>query len=179
MRSSSSYKPRETSQGLEGEILRLEAQAELSWRHELRLVRLLSNHKNPKILEVGCGPGHVTRRLRAAFPESPITAIDHDSDLIAHAQRTGLDNTEFLLADIAASHLPKNTYDLVISRFIYQHFSDPLNMAKQSLDLMRSGGLHVIIDIDDALWGNLCRCGTYPRIRTAVKTAAQSMGDTL
>ena len=34
-------------------------------------------------------------------------------------------------------------------------------------------------DIDDALWGNLCRCGTYPRIRTAVKTAAQSMGDTL
>ena len=30
-------------------------------------------------------------------------------------------------------------------------------------------------DIDQAMSGNLCRCGTYPRIRTAVKTAAQTM----
>ena len=30
-------------------------------------------------------------------------------------------------------------------------------------------------DIDDALSGNLCRCGTYPRIRAAVKTAAKTL----
>ena len=30
-------------------------------------------------------------------------------------------------------------------------------------------------DIDTALSGNLCRCGTYPRIRAAVKTAAQKL----
>ena len=30
-------------------------------------------------------------------------------------------------------------------------------------------------DIDDALSGNLCRCGTYPRIRAAVKTAALNL----
>lgn len=27
-------------------------------------------------------------------------------------------------------------------------------------------------DIDDAMQGNLCRCGTYPRIRAAIKDAA-------
>ena len=27
-------------------------------------------------------------------------------------------------------------------------------------------------DIDDAMNGNLCRCGTYPRIRAAIKKAA-------
>jgi isoquinoline 1-oxidoreductase alpha subunit len=27
-------------------------------------------------------------------------------------------------------------------------------------------------DIDNAMGGNLCRCGTYPRIRTAIKRAA-------
>ncbi|MEX3011615.1 (2Fe-2S)-binding protein [Hoeflea sp. TYP-13] len=27
-------------------------------------------------------------------------------------------------------------------------------------------------DIDDAMSGNLCRCGTYPRIRAAIKSAA-------
>ena len=30
-------------------------------------------------------------------------------------------------------------------------------------------------DIDDEMSGNLCRCGTYTRIRAAVKTAAQKL----
>lgn len=30
-------------------------------------------------------------------------------------------------------------------------------------------------DIDDAMQGNLCRCGTYPRIRAAIRDAAQTM----
>lgn len=29
--------------------------------------------------------------------------------------------------------------------------------------------------IDDAMNGNICRCGTYPRIRNAVKQAAQTL----
>jgi isoquinoline 1-oxidoreductase subunit alpha len=29
-------------------------------------------------------------------------------------------------------------------------------------------------DIDDAMSGNICRCGTYVRIREAIKEAAQS-----
>jgi isoquinoline 1-oxidoreductase alpha subunit len=28
-------------------------------------------------------------------------------------------------------------------------------------------------DIDEAMNGNLCRCGTYPRIRAAIKQAAK------
>jgi isoquinoline 1-oxidoreductase alpha subunit len=31
--------------------------------------------------------------------------------------------------------------------------------------------------IDDAMSGNLCRCGTYPRIREAVKLAARKMAE--
>ncbi len=32
-------------------------------------------------------------------------------------------------------------------------------------------------EIDDAMQGNLCRCGTYPRIRAAIKDAAQRIAD--
>jgi isoquinoline 1-oxidoreductase alpha subunit len=28
-------------------------------------------------------------------------------------------------------------------------------------------------DIDDAMAGNICRCGTYPRIRAAIKRASE------
>jgi isoquinoline 1-oxidoreductase alpha subunit len=31
-------------------------------------------------------------------------------------------------------------------------------------------------DIDDAMSGNICRCGPYVRIREAIKQAAQSGG---
>ena len=34
-------------------------------------------------------------------------------------------------------------------------------------------------DIDTAMSGNLCRCGTYPRIRAAIKTAALSLSEQL
>jgi isoquinoline 1-oxidoreductase alpha subunit len=30
-------------------------------------------------------------------------------------------------------------------------------------------------EIDDAMSGNLCRCGSYPRIRAAVKSAAKKL----
>lgn len=33
-------------------------------------------------------------------------------------------------------------------------------------------------DIDNAMSGNLCRCGTYPRIREAIKTAAKTIRNT-
>ena len=32
-------------------------------------------------------------------------------------------------------------------------------------------------EIDAAMSGNLCRCGTYPRIRAAVKTAAKALAE--
>ncbi len=30
-------------------------------------------------------------------------------------------------------------------------------------------------EIDEAMWGNLCRCGTYPRIREAIRSAAAKL----
>lgn len=32
-------------------------------------------------------------------------------------------------------------------------------------------------EIDEAMSGNLCRCGTYPRIRAAIRRAARSMAE--
>jgi isoquinoline 1-oxidoreductase alpha subunit len=32
-------------------------------------------------------------------------------------------------------------------------------------------------DIDTAMTGNICRCGTYPRIRAAIKQAATELGE--
>ncbi|WP_282181404.1 (2Fe-2S)-binding protein [Aliiroseovarius marinus] len=45
----------------------------------------------------------------------------------------------------------------------------------QAADLLANNPSPTDTDIDDAMSGNLCRCGTYPRIRDAVKTAAETL----
>jgi len=39
--------------------------------------------------------------------------------------------------------------------------------------LLRNNSRPSDTDIDDAMYGNICRCGTYTRIRKAIKTAAK------
>jgi isoquinoline 1-oxidoreductase alpha subunit len=43
-----------------------------------------------------------------------------------------------------------------------------------SASALLASNSHPTADIDDAMSGNICRCGTYVRIREAIKQAAQS-----
>jgi isoquinoline 1-oxidoreductase subunit alpha len=45
----------------------------------------------------------------------------------------------------------------------------------QAVDLLSKTPDPSDADIDAALSGNLCRCGTYPRVRLAVRTAAATL----
>ena len=45
-----------------------------------------------------------------------------------------------------------------------------------TIELLASNPHPTDSDIDDAMSGNICRCGTYVRIREAIKQAAQSTG---
>ena len=45
----------------------------------------------------------------------------------------------------------------------------------QAADLLARTADPTDTDIDDAMSGNLCRCGTYPRIRAAIHTAAAAL----
>ncbi len=41
--------------------------------------------------------------------------------------------------------------------------------------LLKSNGKPTDEDIDTAMSGNICRCGTYPRIRAGIKAAALTL----
>lgn len=47
----------------------------------------------------------------------------------------------------------------------------------QAASFLQQNGAPTDDEIDEAMNGNLCRCGTYPRIRAAVKTAAAKMAE--
>ncbi|MFJ3407196.1 methyltransferase domain-containing protein [Promicromonospora sp. NPDC090134] len=68
------------------------------------------------IVDLGCGPGHLTPVLRARWPEARVTGVDASPAMIAEA-RAADPATEYVLADLSTDD---HTADLVISNAALQ-----------------------------------------------------------
>ena len=71
------------------------------------------------IVDLGCGPGHLTKHLRAQWPDAEILGIDESAAMIGRAIG---DNTDplanFDVADVT-EWTPNRTYDLMISNAMF------------------------------------------------------------
>jgi ubiquinone/menaquinone biosynthesis C-methylase UbiE len=151
-----SYNPERHAQGLAGEFERLSEQARLTWEVERRRLQALGVSDGQGLLELGCGAGAFTRLLAGWLPRSSIVGLDYDPRVLARArcQREGGTNRiTFLQASAEATGLAEGSFDVAISRYVLQHSSNPVAVAMEARRVLRSGGLHVVIDVDDAVWG--------------------------
>ena len=77
----------------------------------------------PKILELACGPGNVTRLLKLRFPESRIMAVDLAPKMIEIAQKT-LPDVDFRVMDVRKiSSLPE-VFDAIMCSFCLPFLSN-------------------------------------------------------
>jgi 2-polyprenyl-6-hydroxyphenyl methylase/3-demethylubiquinone-9 3-methyltransferase len=89
-----------------------------------------------KILEVGCGEGAVTQRLRSAYPGAEITAIDI-TPRVGRLYKGPRDNLRFIccaVQEIAANESGK--YDLVMLSDVMHHV--PTKLRQDLLDASRA-----------------------------------------
>jgi SAM-dependent methyltransferase len=143
-----SYDPaRTTLDGVTGELARLEAQAALSFEEELRVYRAVGLTATGPLLEVGCGSGAVTRRLRAARPGLRVVPLDADPVLLRHAAAGGVagDATRLPIRSGCAAG--------ALVRYVLQHVARPLDLLTEVRRVLRPGGVLVVVDVDGALWG--------------------------
>lgn len=68
------------------------------------------------VVDLGCGPGHLTAVLRARWPDAHVTGVDASPAMIEQARATDPD-TDYVQADLAADD---HTADLVISNAALQ-----------------------------------------------------------
>jgi SAM-dependent methyltransferase len=104
-----------------------------------------------RVLEVGCGPGHLSTRL--AHHGFDVTGLDLDPAMIARAQANtdragnrGGRHPSFLVGDVAALAFPDRSFDLVVSTLSMHHWADPAVGLAEIGRILRPGARTLIWD---------------------------------
>ncbi|MFH1048023.1 MAG: methyltransferase domain-containing protein [Patescibacteria group bacterium] len=150
----SSYDPHKCSSDFLSEMDRLRLQVELTWKKEVRLLKQVGLRDGMEILEVGSGPGYFTKKLREEFPSSRITALELLRELheVAQSGLTPADSDRIVCVNGAIENSGlTGGFDFAVSRYVFQHLPDPAAATREILRLLKPGGHHTIIDVDDDL----------------------------
>jgi ubiquinone/menaquinone biosynthesis C-methylase UbiE len=138
----------------ENEIKRLQQQASILRDMELAILSGAGGQNAKKILELGCGPGFVTKLLRSLNSEADILAIDYSFELLKQAV-AGFEDLPEKISFLQASgyQLPLNdgSVDFAYARFLLQHVQDPQAMIAEAGRALTSGGRLCVVDSDDGL----------------------------
>lgn len=110
-----------------------------------------------RCLDLGCGGGEVTFELaRMVAPGGFAVGIDMDEVKLALAREAarerGVENVEFRAQNVNEWDEPVS-YDVVFSRFLLQHLSQPVALLRKMWAAVRPGGVIVVEDVDHEGWG--------------------------
>ncbi len=92
------------------------------------------------IVDLGCGPGHLTAVLRGRWPEATIHGVDSSPDMIDRANADNADDlTTYELADVAA-WTTAEPVDLIVSNALFQWVPDQLGVIRRLAGHVAPGG---------------------------------------
>jgi tRNA (cmo5U34)-methyltransferase len=100
--------------------------------------------KSQRILELGSGSGHLTRRIRKAFPDAEIYAIDLSREMLIKCQETtDPSRLQLLRMDFENLSFAPDFFDLVVSSISIHHIDHPAKqkLFRQVFQCLRPGGV--------------------------------------
>ena len=113
------------------------------------LVQQMDVRVGHQVLDLGCGTGSLTLRIKDAVPGAAVMGLDPDPVVLAlakdKAQRAGLE-VSFDRGDAASTPYPDGTFDRVASSLVFHHLDPRLKRlaAAEAYRVLRVGGeLHV------------------------------------
>lgn len=111
------------------------------WRRVIR--RYGSPGGTGRILEVGAGPGNFAACLERWFPDSKLTALDLEDELVRYAAAR-VPSAAFIRASSERIPLASNTFDIVSALQVIEHFESPENFLSEVARVLRPGGLFLM-----------------------------------
>lgn len=122
-----------------------------------QLIRQLQARDRPwkRILEIGCGTGYLTERLRKTFPRAHLTALDLAPAVIQEARRR-LGKDPRLAWVVADGEQPLGgSFDLITSNSVFQWFSQPAQTCRQYWERLNPGGWLIFSTLGPATFQEL------------------------
>ncbi|ALN83156.1 class I SAM-dependent methyltransferase [Lysobacter antibioticus] len=99
-------------------------------RHNDVLRRAYAIRTSDRALDIGCGTGQTTREAAQQATTGSVLGIDRSNEMIERAREltraAGLGNVEYSCADAERHELPRESFDVAISRFGTMFFEHPL-----------------------------------------------------
>ena len=137
-----------------GELERLQLQAQGSARLELQMLERMGLADGQVVLDLACGPGVISRLIAQAHPQSRVTAMDLNGELLSAARQeatmAGLTSIRFLQGDVYAPPLEQGQFDFIYARLLFQHLEEPLRALEAIRTLLKPGGVLCVFDVDDS-----------------------------
>jgi SAM-dependent methyltransferase len=101
-----------------------------------------------RLLDVGCGPGQLTRRIAAARPGLSVVGLDLSADMIRQAKRAGqLPNLEFRQATPVSAGFSEE-FDFAVAVLSFHHWEDPAGELAGLHSALKTGGRLWIYESD-------------------------------
>lgn len=95
-----------------------------------------------RVLEIGCGPGHLWRKNHARLPAARIILADLSAGMLAEARRNldGASQFAFVVADVQDLPFDAARFDLVIANHMLYHVPDRQRALAELRRVLRPGG---------------------------------------
>ncbi|MFY3739711.1 MAG: ubiquinone/menaquinone biosynthesis C-methylase UbiE [Candidatus Nitrosomirales archaeon] len=141
----------------EKEFKRLSLQSQIFEKESLQTLRLAGIKTRMRCADIGCGTGDVTFMMaKLVGKKGSVIGIDQNSSVIElcnkKAKKERLTNVKFLVGDIYDNGLSKDSFDLVFSRFLFQHLEEPKKAVREMMKLVVPNGTVVAEENDQDTW---------------------------
>ena len=132
------------------EVERLKYQAKLLFDKEKEIFNLLGVQDGISILEIGSGPGFISELLLESYPNSNLTCVEVNPELVAIAKQNLVNkNLKILNESILECSLPEASFDIVYARVVLMHIPNAPRAVEAIFRLLKPGGLFIVSEAED------------------------------
>ena len=137
--------------------------------HSRELPRRAGLTQGMRVADIGCGTGLVSLWIVAQLGAGgSVTGVDMSGEQLKVAEKNavaaGLTNISFQEASAYETNLPREQFDLVYSRFLMCHLTDPADALSEMRALLKPDGILVCDDHDDGGIFSEPPTGVYKRL---------------
>ncbi len=101
--------------------------------------RAAASLPSPTILDLGCGEGHLLRRIGQAIPGAKLVGLDYSRSAIANARKV-VPQAQLLVADANQAPFPDRSFDVVLCTNLWEHVEAPIALARDVRRILTTTG---------------------------------------